>query len=1150
MLFCRGRVQVGAIVLGLKRVVICLLLGFAATGVARRAWGQTSVDGAISGFVVDASGAALAGAEVRVNEASTGRTMESKTGSKGEFLVARVPAGRYQVTVEYARFARLTLDEVVVEVGGVTSVEARMRVGGVVTDVTVTATPDAPAAPAAVSIDDASSAAVASTVTSDEIESLPVNGRGWQTFALLTPTVNADPEGVGLLSFRGAASTQNSSRIDGGDDDQSFGAVPRGTGGDSGPEVEDAAESGSSGRASVAAGDGGGGFGRHTGMAYTFSQEAVREFRVSGQNYSALYGHAAGGIVTTVSKSGTDTLHGTGFYLLRASALAATNPFSFATNYVDGVVTSGFVKPHDVRQQFGGSVGGAVVRDKLFYFYTYDQQRRNFPAISTPEDPDFYALTATQMALLGNRGVSSSKVNAALNYLDSLTGTVARRQDQTVNFGKVDWQAFEHHRLSLQYDRGRSSAPGAVRSAPVVDFGKGSLGSSYARIDSVLGRWLWTATPKLSHELRVQYGRDFQFEEAGKPLPQEPAVGPGGYAPEIAIGPDGLTFGTSSSLGRRAYPDESKVEVADILTWVRGRHQLQVGGDVSLVHDYISVLNNIEGAFHYDSGTTSGHAGGLVDWITDYTFNVNASPNGGCPSIFSAVHDFCFRSYTQSFGQQAATFDTQEWAGFVQDNWRPRAGLTVNAGLRYEYELLPLPQQPNGALDLAFGSIGATSVFPEDRNNFGPRVGAAWQPFGEGRGVVRVGYGLFYGRLPGATVQSALVNTATNLSATHVLILPTTVTNCPQVANQGFGYVCSYVTTPPAAVATTTSATVFDRRFRLPAVQQASMTIEHEVGAGVVASATYMLNLDRQLPNSTDINIAPSTGNQVFQLQGGTGAVGVQDGETFVLPVYTQRVNTSYGPVTDVTSNANASYNAVVVEGRRRNRRGLEFRASWTWSKAIDFGQIAATPRTNAQFDPFDVRYDKGLSALNFPHKVQASAVWSPRTGSDLRWVRAAANGWAIAPIFTETSGRPYSLDIFGGTRLTGGHESINGSGGAVYLPTVGRNTLRLPDSAHLDLRVSRAVHVTERVRMRGIAEIFNLTNRVNYSAISQRAFLVGTPVPLNGTTGPLVTPLVFQNAATVAAEGLNVQPFGTFTAAATGQAQERQVQLGLRVEF
>jgi hypothetical protein len=581
---------------------------------------------------------------------------------------------------------------------------------------------------------------------------------------------------------------------------------------------------------------------------------------------------------------------------------------------------------------------------------------------------------------------------------------------------------------------------------------------------------------------------------------------------------------------------------------VRGRHQVQVGGDVSLVHDYISALNNVEGAFHYDSGVTSGHAGGLVDWITDYTFNVNAYPNGGCPSIFSKVHDFCFRSYSQSFGQSAVTFNTQEWAGFVQDNWRPRAGLTVNAGLRYEYEFLPLPQQPNGALDAAFGSTGATSVFPEDRNNFGPRVGVAWQPFGEGRGIVRVGYGIFYGRLAGAMVRSALVNTATAASSTHVLILPTTVTNCPQVAtNQGFGYVCSYVTAPPAAVAATTSAMVFDRRFRLPAVQQASMTVEREVGAGVVASATYLLNLDRQLPNSTDINIAPSTDTKMFQLQGGTGAVGVQDGETFVLPVYSERVNPSYGPVTDIVSNVNASYNSLVVEGRRRSRGGLDFRASWMWAKAIDFGQVGATPRTNAQFDPFDVRYDKGLSTLNFPHKVQASVVWSPTPAgtllNDRQWVRTVVRGWSVAPIFTETSGRPYSLDIFGGTRLTGGHESINGSGGAAYLPTVGRNTLRLPNSAHLDLRVSRAVHVGERMRLRGTAEIFNLTNRVNYSAISQRAFLVGTP--LNG-----VTPLVFQNAATVASEGLNVQPFGTFTAAATGQIQERQVQLGLRLEF
>jgi hypothetical protein len=1138
MVFRPRRVRIGAIVA--RVAVICMLLSCASAWVEDRAWAQTSVDGAVSGFVVDASGAVLAGAVVRVRDAATGLVFNTATGSKGEFLVARVPAGEYQVIVEYALFERLILDNVTVEAGATTSLKAQLRIGRV--DTAVTVTPESDAANLA-NLDVPSAAAVASMVSAGEMNLLPLNGRRWQSFALLTPTANADPEGDRLLSFRGEASTQNSSRIDGGDDDQSFGAVPRGTGGDSGAEVEDAAESGSSGRVSVSAANGGGGYGRHSGMAYTFSQEAVREFRVSGQNYSALYGHAAGGIITTVSKSGTNTLHGTGFYLFRASALAATNPFSVATNYVNGLVTIGSVKPHDVRQQFGGSLGGAAVRDKLFYFYAYDQQRRGFPAISTPEDPNFFSLTPTQIALLGNRGVSSAKVNAALNYLDSLTGEVARREDQTINFGKVDWKAAKHHRLSLQYDRARSSAPGGVRSAPVVDLGTGSMGSSFVRVDSVLGRWIWTATPKLNNEVRMQYGREFQFEEAGHPLPQESAVGPGGYAPEVAIGPEGFTFGTSSSLGRKAYPDERKVEIADILTWVRGRHQVQIGGDVSLVHDYISALNNLEGAFHYDSGTTSGHAGGLVDWITDYTFNVNAYPNGGCPSIVSAVHDFCFRSFTQSFGQQAVTFDTQEWAGFVEDTWRVRAGLTLSAGLRYEYELVPLPQQPNAALDATFGTIGATSVFPEDRNNFGPRVGMAWQPFGAKKGVVRIGYGLFYGRLPGATVRSALVNTATSMSATSVLILPSTVTNCPQVANQGFGYVCSYLATPPAAVGTTTTATVFDRRFRLPAVQQASLTVEREIGAGVMGSATYLLNLDRQLPNSVDINIAPSTETKTFQLQGGTGAAGVQDGETFVLPVYTQRVNTSFGPVTDIVSNANASYNALVIEGRRHSRGGLEFRASWTWAKAIDFGQNGATPRTNAQLDPFNLRYDKGLSALNFPHKVLATVAWSPTPHSDRRWVRTAIRNWTVAPIFIETSGRPYSLDIFGGTRLSGGHESINGSGGAVYLPTVGRDTLRLPDSSHLDIRVSRALRVTERLRMRATAEVFNLTNRVNYSAISQRAFLANAAV-----AG--VTPLVFQNAATVAAEGLNVQPFGTFTAASTSQVQERQMQFGLRMDF
>jgi hypothetical protein len=195
------------------------------------------------------------------------------------------------------------------------------------------------------------------------------------------------------------------------------------------------------------------------------------------------------------------------------------------------------------------------------------------------------------------------------------------------------------------------------------------------------------------------------------------------------------------------------------------------------------------------------------------------------------------------------------------------------------------------------------------------------------------------------------------------------------------------------------------------------------------------------------------------------------------------------------------------------------------------------------------VRYDKGRSALNFPHRVVGTVVWTPRLGpGDLGWVRAVAEGLSLAGIFSEASGRGYSYDISGGTRLAGGHESINGSGGQVVLPTVGRNTLRLPDSMNLNARMSRSFRIHgEGLRMRAMVEGFNLLNHVNISGVTQRAFLVG--VSGSGTAAG-VTPLVFQNAATVATEGLNVLPFGAFTGAATSQSRERQIQFGLRVEF
>ena len=1143
---------------------------------------QSGVDGAIGGRVLNATGVPAAKARVVVREVETGLTVQGFTDLHGEFLLVRLPVGEYQLSVEELGIDRTLPRPVHVGLGEVSEVEARIQSGGT----------GASGLSAELGL--------SGETSRSNLAGLPVNDGDWQAAVLTFAGANQASSGddvSGTASFRGVSPMQNSSQMDGASGDENFSGAAAGAGVDEdvaagSDAVYDGAAGAGSGSRSVADG------GQRAGAAYTFSQSAVREFRVQGvgdaaQYGSALVGHGVGGVSTTASRGGGSRLHGTAFLTLRNSAWAATNPFSVATNYTDGVVTSGLVKPQDQRQQFGGSIGGPVPGfatsdddrrstqsnaeqsraanhgNKLFYFYAFDQQRRNFPAISAPGTASFYSLTATQTALLANRGVTPTQTNAALNYLDSLTGTVARRADQTVNFARLDWQHGGGTRLVFEVNRARWNSPAGARSGAVVDRGMASLGSSAGKVDAGVARWVQFVNSSLSNELRVQVGRQLQYESAQTPLSQEPNIGPGGMPPEVSIGPQGFVFGTPSALGQRAYPDERRIELGNDLGWVRGRHFLQFGGDFSALRDYTNSLTNAEGTFSYDSGATGGKAGGLVDWITDYTFNVHAYPNGGCPSIGAAVHDFCFSSYSQSFGQQSLTFHTQEWAGFVQDDWRVAQRLTIHAGMRYEYQLLPFPQQPNAALDAVFGAVAATSVFPEDRNNFGPRLGVAWQPFGVGRGVVRVGYGVYFGKLPGATIRAALLGTAMPSSTTKVRILPTTETACPQLTTVGFGYACSFLAPPTGVVAATTSAVVFDRRFRLPMVQQGTLSLEHSIGAGVLGRASYAINLDRQLPNSVDINIASANGIKQFELQGGTGAVGVRDGETFVVPVYTARISSSFGPVTALISNGNAIYHGVTLEAQRglgtgrggSGGRGLEFRVAWIWSKALDYGQSSgAVPRTNGQFDPFNIGYDKGLSALNIPHRVVASAVWSPhlsggltRLGQSRAALRTAVNGWSAAWIFSEVSGRGYSYDIYGGTRLAGGRESINGSGGSVVLPTVGRNTLRLPDSANLDMRLSRSFRLGrsvsgERFRLRAAAEAFNLTNHLNYSGITQRAFLVGTPGTGTAATG--VTPLVFQDAATVATEGLNVQPFGAYTAAGTNQTRERQMQLGLRLEF
>ena len=246
----------------------------------------------------------------------------------------------------------------------------------------------------------------------------------------------------------------------------------------------------------------------------------MREFHVTGQNYSAKNGRG-GEVATTITHSGTTHLHGSGFFVLRSQAFAASDPLAIAITYANGVVSAAEVKPPDLRQSYGGTLGGPAPRSRsLFYFYSFDQQRRGFPAISSPADPNFYNLTATQTALLANRGVTPAATNTALNYLSSLTGTTPRRADETINFARIDWHP-RHVALGLEYNAVRWHSPAGLIDAPVVSRARSSLGNAVGSLDLLLLRVTNDLGAHLSNEAHVAWLHNVQFE-----TPQD-AAGPG-----------------------------------------------------------------------------------------------------------------------------------------------------------------------------------------------------------------------------------------------------------------------------------------------------------------------------------------------------------------------------------------------------------------------------------------------------------------------------------------------------------------------------------------------------------------------------------------------------------------------------------------------
>ena len=880
---------------------LCCLLALLLLLVPLAAFAQSS-NGSISGNATDDTGGAIPGVTVIATNVATSATRTSVTNNAGHYELQLLPPGGYSVSGELAGFQPIKYPRVVVNVGSDTTVNMTMK-PGVAETMTVTA-----AAP----IVETTKSGVSSVVSEKAIQNLPVNGRNFMDFVLTTPGVVRDPRG-GDISFAGQRGTLNSVVVDGADNNNTFFGQ-------------------SLGRTGVRA-------------PYQFSQDAVKEFQVNANAYSAEYGRAGGAVINVITKSGTNEYQGSIFDFYRDKKYRANDYL----NELRGLPKS----PYHF-DQYGGSFGGPIVRDKHFFFANYDAQRNSIPNATS------LGLTAVPSNV---PAADVPAAQAALTFLAPKAVAYNNKQDQNVYLLKTDHELPASSHVSLRWNKqafiGKNFENTGLQSAPE------HTGDSLVTTTTLSAVGTSVVTNLLFNEVRAQWAKD-----------REPGLA-NSSDPEATIKQGAATV---LVIGRNSFsPRETTItraQLADTVTYVLGSNTLKGGFDY-----------NRDKIFNFFPGNFSGV----------YTFNSLADFTNKKPA-----------TYLQNFAGAGTDGGTThpnltDTSLFAQDEWQMNPSLTLNAGIRYDKQKIAQPKIRNTDPQLLAAGLD-TSRIHEDGNNIAPRLGFAWTPGRDGRTVVRGGYGIFYGRTP-----AIMVGTGHSQNGIQVLSINFPTALMPV-------YPARYDTLPAALTSLPQNIFVFEPGFQNPKVQQSSLGVERAVTNDIAVGVSYQYVKGSNLPRTSDINVGASSIVDTPLFDVNNNQIGTVSHKVYsstrpfsafsrVLEFQSNAHSKYNGLTFDVQKRFSNNWQARVAY-------------TYAKAKDDHPDATIVVPGVDDAREPQDALNlgdEWAYADTDVRHRVVLSGVWNLNYFDGMGGVaHALLSGWTVSGILSYQSGQPYTAVISG----------------------------------------------------------------------------------------------------------------------------------------